>query len=191
MAAVGALSRHLNLDELAQPRAFPSYQSAATRQGLARANLGLGGGALTPGTAGASAALVTDANRGIAGFRDTRTTPLYVQGAAGALDATGTLTAALMLGGIVTSSTAAAVTATLDTGTLLETALIALYPNLQVNDYFEFSIINTGATNAITVATAAGWTNGGEAFTAVAAHSAARFGVRRTAANTYTIFKVA
>lgn len=194
MALYGALSRHTNLVELTKPREFPSYQSAATRQAEARANLGMGTagqGAITPGTAKPSQPMVTDANNGIAGFRDTRTTPLYVQAAAGTLNATGTLTAALMLGGIVTSTTAAAVTATLDTGTLLETALIALYPNLQVNDYFEFSIINTGATNAITVATATGWTNGGEAFTAVAAHTSARFGVQRTAANTYTIYKVA
>lgn len=123
-------------------------------------------------------------------WRDTRTTPLATQAAAGTLNATGTLTAALLLGGIVTSSTAAAVTATLDTGTLLETALLALYPALAVGDYFEFSVIATGA-NALTIATATGWTDGGGGFTAVATATSARFGVRRTAANTYTIFKVA
>lgn len=122
-------------------------------------------------------------------WRDTRSPPLYTQAAAGTLNATGTLTAALMLGGIVTSTTGAAVTATLDTGTLLETALIAIYPALAVGDWFEFSVIATGA-NAFTIATATGWTDGGGGFTAVATATSARFGVRRTAANTYTIFKV-
>jgi len=191
MSVVGNLSRHNNLDELAVPRQFPTYQSVATRQGLARANLGLGGGTVQAGVAKASSPMITDANVGISGFRDTRTTPIYTQGAAGTLNSTGTLTAALMLGQIVTSTTAAAVTATLDTGTLLETALIALYPGLQNNDYFEFTVINTGGANAFTIATATGWTDGGNGFVAVAAASSARFGVRRTAANTYTIFKIA
>ena len=145
---------------------------------------------VTAGTAKASQALIADANVGISGFRDTRTTPLFGQGAANALNATGTLTAAMMVGGIVTSTTAAAVTATLDTGTLLETALLAIYPGLQNSDYFEFSVVNTGA-NGFTIATAAGWTDGGNGFAAVAAGTSARFGVRRTAANTYTIFKIA
>lgn len=127
----------------------------------------------------------------IGAFRDTRTTPIFTQGAAGALNATGTLTAALMLGGIVTSTTGAAVTATLDTGALLEAAFIALYPAVQVGDYFEFSVINTGAANAFTIATASGWTDGGNGFFAVALSTSARFGVRRTAAGTYTIFKIA
>lgn len=123
-------------------------------------------------------------------FRDTRSTPIFTQGAGGALNATGTLTAALMLGGIVTSTSAAGVTATLDTGALLEAAFIALYPAVQVSDYFEFSIVNTGP-NSVTIATASGWTDGGNAFVAVATATSARFGVRRTAAGTYTIFKIA
>lgn len=127
----------------------------------------------------------------LGGFRDTRPTPIFTQAAAGALNATGTLTAALMLGGIITSTTAAAVTATLDTGANLEAALLALYPALGVNDYFEFSIINTGGTNAVTVATASGWTDGGGGFTAApAAQIVARYGVRRTAASTFTIYRV-
>ncbi|MGY2995456.1 hypothetical protein [Mesorhizobium sp. URHB0026] len=123
-------------------------------------------------------------------FRDTRTTPIFTQAAGSTLNATGTLTAAMILSGIVTSTTAAAVTATLDTGALLEAAFIALYPALQVNDYFEFSVIATGA-NGFTIATATGWTDGGNAFVAVATGTSARFGVRRTAASTYTIFKIA
>lgn len=145
----------------------------------------------TPGTAVASKAMVTNSANGIGGsWRDTRSTPLFNQGAGGALNATGTLTAALMLGGIITSTSAAGVTATLDTGALLETAFIAAYPGLAVSDYFEFSVVNTGPSG-VTIATATGWTDGGNAFVAVATATSARFGVRRTAANTYTLFKIA
>src|SRR5262249_45675793 len=141
---------------------------------------------VTAGTAAASKALVVDANRGIGTtWRDTRTLPIYSQAAAGTLNATGTLTAALMQGGIVTSTTGSAVTATLDTGTLFETALLVLYPGLQNNDTVMFSVINTGA-NGFTIATATGWTDGGGGFTAVAAGTSGRFAARRTGANTYT-----
>jgi hypothetical protein len=144
----------------------------------------------TAGTAVASKAMVLDANKGISGFRNTSTLQEYGQAAPGTLNATGTLTAALMLTGIVTSTTAAAVTATLDTGTLFETGLIAIYPGLQNNDSVEFTIINTGA-NGFTIATATGWTDGGNAFAAVAFGTSARFLARRTAANTYTLYKIA
>ncbi len=144
---------------------------------------------VTAGTAAVSKALVLDANKGVGTFRYTGVLPIKSQAAAGTLNASGTLTAALLLGGIVTSTTAAAVTATLDTGTLLDTALLVLFPGAQASDYFEFSVCNTGANN-FTIATAAGWTDGGNFFTAVAAGTSARFGVRRTAANTFTGFKI-
>jgi hypothetical protein len=191
MSLYGSLSRHLNLDEIAQVRQYPSFQSVATRQAKARANLGLGAGTLVAGTAVPNTAMVTDANNGIGGsWRDTRITQLEQQTAPAALNATGTLTAANMLTGLVTSSTAAAVTATLDTGTLFETALIAAFPGLQNGDSVDFSIVNTGP-NAFTIATAAGWTDGGNAFVAVATATSARFVARRTAANTYTLYKMA
>jgi uncharacterized protein YaiE (UPF0345 family) len=70
----------------------------------------------------------------------------------GTLNATGTLTAALILGGIVTSTTAAAVTATLDTGTVCDAAL-----TMAVNDSFDWSVIQHGA-NSFTVTAATGHT---------------------------------
>jgi hypothetical protein len=145
---------------------------------------------VTAGTAAASKAVVLDANKGITGFRSTSAVNPTTQAAAGTLNSTGTLTAALMLGGIVTSTTAAGVTATLDTGTALDTAYLALFAGGAANDYFEFSIVNTGP-NSITVATAGGWTDGGNAFVAVATGTSARFGCRRTGSNAWTIFKVA
>lgn len=101
------------------------------------------------------------------------------QGTAGTLNATGTLTAALIAAGIVTSTTAAAVTATVDTGTAMDTALAAEY---EIGEGFEWSAIATGA-NAFTVTAAATHTLVGSGVVATA--SSGRFYSQRTAANTW------
>lgn len=100
------------------------------------------------------------------------------QPAPGTLNATGTLTALLMATGIVTSSTAAAVTATVNTGTVMDAAL-----DMVVDESFEWSAINTGGANAFTVTAAAGHTLEGSGV--VAATSSATFRTRKTAANTF------
>lgn len=101
----------------------------------------------------------------------------------GALNATGTLTAALVFGGIVTSTTAAAVTATLDTGTIFDAA-----GSFAVNDYVDWSAINTGGTNAFTVTASTGHTIVGAG--AVAANTSGRFRTRKTAANTFVTYRL-
>ncbi len=106
------------------------------------------------------------------------------QPAPGTLNATGTLTAALILGGIVTSTTAAAVTATLDTGAVMDAVI-----NMDVDDCFDWTAINTGATNAFTVtAAASGHTIVGSG--AVAMSSSGRFRTRKTAADTYVTYRL-
>lgn len=107
---------------------------------------------------------------------DYQTTP-------GTLNATGTLTAALILGKIVTSTTAAAVTATLDTGTVMDAAL-----TMAVDDSFDWTVINTGG-NTLTVTAATGHTIVGVA--AVATVTSARFRTRKTAANTFVTYRMA
>lgn|SRR5574340_1127565 len=106
-------------------------------------------------------------------------------GTPGALDATGTLTAALIAGKIVTSSTAAAVTATVDTGTAMDTALAAVVP---VGTGIIWSAINTGGANAFTVTAAADHTLVGAG--AVAASTSGRFFSKRTAANTWISYRL-
>ncbi len=105
------------------------------------------------------------------------------QASPGALNATGALTAALILGGIVTSSTAAAVTATLDTGTVMDTVI-----DVSADDGFLWSAINTGGSNAFTVTAATGHTIVGAG--AVALSSSGRFLTRRTAANTWVTYRL-
>jgi hypothetical protein len=100
----------------------------------------------------------------------------------GVLNATGALTAALILGGIVTSTTGAAVAATLDTGTAMDAAA-----TFAVDDAFDWSVINTGG-NTFTVTAAAGHTIVGVA--AVVTVTSALFRTRKTAANTFVTYRI-
>lgn len=190
MAIGGALDIDKGFSEYAYARNTSSgWKTPAQLKATALSNLGaasvLG---VTNGAATASRALVTDANNGISGFRNTSTTRAFYQTAPQAVNATATMTAANVLGGIITSTTASAVAATLPLATALETALLLVYPGLQVDDTFEVTVINTGGTNAFTMTTNTGWTLVGTM--AVAANTSARFWVRRTAANAYTLYKV-
>lgn len=106
------------------------------------------------------------------------------QAAPGTLNATGTLTCALILSGIVTSSTAAAVTATLDTGTAMDAAL----DSAGIGDAVFWSAINTGGANAFTVTASSGHTIVGAG--AVAASTSGRFLSRRTAAATWVTYRL-
>lgn len=101
----------------------------------------------------------------------------------GTLNATGTLTAALIMGGIVTSSTAAAVAATLDTGAVMDAV-----GTFSVNDSFDWSVINTGG-NTFTVTASTGHTIVGVA--AVVTVTSARFRTRKTAADTFVTYRLA
>jgi uncharacterized protein YaiE (UPF0345 family) len=100
------------------------------------------------------------------------------QPAPGVLNATGTLTALLMATGIVTSTTALAVTATLDTGTVMDAAL-----DMVVDEAFDWAAINTGGANAFTVTASATHTIEGSGV--VALSTSAVFRTRKTAANTF------
>lgn len=100
----------------------------------------------------------------------------------GTLNATGALTTTLITGGIVTSTTGAAVAATLDTGTVTDAAL-----TMSVDDAFDWVVINTGA-NTFTVTAAAGHTIVGVA--AVLTLTSVRFRTRKTAANTFVTYRV-
>jgi hypothetical protein len=100
----------------------------------------------------------------------------------GTLNATGALTALLILGGIVTSTTGAAVAATLDTGTVMDTSA-----TFAIGDSFDWSVINTGA-NTFTVTAAAGHTIVGVA--AVATVTSGRFRTQKTAANTFVTYRL-
>ena len=106
------------------------------------------------------------------------------QGDPAALNATGAVTAAMILGGIVTSTTAAAVAGTVPTGAVMDAAT-----SMEIGDAVDWSVINTGA-NAFTVtAAASGHTLVGNAV--VAAGKAGLFRTRKTAADTFITYSLA
>jgi len=105
------------------------------------------------------------------------------QGDPVALNATGTVTAAMILGGIVTSTTAAAVAGTVDTGAIMDAA-----SSWAIGDSVDWTVITTGA-NAFTVTASAGHTLVGNMV--VAAGKAGLFRTRKTAADTFITYSLA
>jgi len=117
-------------------------------------------------------------------------TVIRTQAAHSSLNATGELISALIKGGIVLSSTAAAVAGTLPTGAVLD-ATFAGSDALLVGEGFEWSVINTGAVNAFTVTAAAtGHTVAGAGVMVVLALTSARFFTRKTAAETFLTYRL-
>ena len=106
-----------------------------------------------------------------------------IQGDPGVLNATGTLTAAMILSGIVTSTTAAAVAATLDTGAIMDTA-----GEFAVGDSFDWAVINTGPNTFTVTAAASGHTVVGAG--AVATTTSAVFRTRKTATDTFVTYRI-
>jgi hypothetical protein len=105
------------------------------------------------------------------------------QGAPGVLNATGTLTAAMILSGIVTSTSAAATTATLDTGAIVDAA-----SEFAIGDSFDWSVINTGPSAFTVTSPDASHTILGVA--AVATVTSAIWRTRKTAANTFISYRI-
>lgn len=106
------------------------------------------------------------------------------QGDPVALNATGAVTAAAILGGIVTSTTAAAVAGTIPTGAVMDAS-----SSFEVGDSVDWAVITTGA-NAFTVTAAvSGHTVVGNMV--VAAGKAGLFRTRKTAADTFVTYSLA
>lgn len=137
--------------------------------------------------------IVIEASGGIAAYYEIGTSPAVAeyrlnwqaQPTPATLNATGTLTHALFSQGIVTSTTAAAVTGTLQTGAVLDAA-----SSFDVLDSLDWTVINTGGTNTFTVAAAAsGHTVVGNMV--VATTSSGRFRTVKTAAATFVTYRIA
>lgn len=99
-----------------------------------------------------------------------------------AVNVTGAVSAAAIFGGIVTSTTAAAVAGTIPTGAVMDAA-----SNLAVGDSFDWSVIATGA-NAFTVTAAANHTLVGSGV--VATLTSGVFRTRKTAAGTFITYRL-
>lgn len=100
-----------------------------------------------------------------------------------AVDTSATVTIANLQGGLLTSTTAAAVSITLPTGTSMDGGFGSTFNDMS----FMWSVINTGP-NAATVVADTDHTIVGAA--AVAAGTSGRFASRRTAANTWVSYRI-
>lgn len=107
---------------------------------------------------------------------------IAAQGAPASFAAAGTLTAANALTRIITAS-GTTYSLTLDTGTNWEAGVASWTADTAV----DFSIIST-ASGTVTVATATGWTLVGTM--TVAAGASAQFRARKTATNTFTLYRI-
>jgi len=117
------------------------------------------------------------------------TTPIQ-QGTPATLNATGTLTAAQLATGIVTSTAAAAVAATLPLATAMDTA----NTNNTSSNSFDFSVINTSSTgaNTLTMTTNTGWTLVGNMVVTplTTGGTSARFRATRTGTAAWTLYRL-
>ena len=121
----------------------------------------------------------------IGGFVSTRLAP--TQSAPTALTASATLTTAQIQTQIIQVTSATSVTLTMPTGTVIDGAIVPVIP---IDSGIDFSIINTGsALGAVTVAVATGVTNIGSL--SVAINDSGLFRLRRTATNTYILYRLA
>ncbi len=102
---------------------------------------------------------------------------------------TATLTAAQVVNGwLVANPGTSAATYTLPTASQIDAAV----PNAVAGSTFDLSVVNVGTSSgAVTLATATGLTDGGNAFVAVAITSSALFRFRKTADGAWTVYKIA
>ncbi len=106
------------------------------------------------------------------------------QGTPGVLNATGALTAAMILSGLVTTTVGAAVVATLPTGTVLDAAI----EEMEIGDSFDWTVLSNTGANAFTVTAATDHTVVG--LMAVATTCSALFRTRKTAAGVYVTYAI-
>ncbi len=102
---------------------------------------------------------------------------------------TATLTVAQVTAGmLVANPSTSAATYTLPTAALIDDAV----SSAKVGSTFDLSIVNIGTSSGtVTLATATGLTDGGNAFVVVPVTSSALFRFRKTADGAYTVYKIA
>jgi len=104
--------------------------------------------------------------------------------------ATATLTAAQVTGEMLVANpgSGSAATYTLPTATSID----AIVTSAKVGSTFDLNIINIGTSSGtVTLATATGITDGGNAFVTMAVTTSALFRFRKTGDAAYTVYKVA
>jgi hypothetical protein len=106
------------------------------------------------------------------------------QGTPGILNATGDLTSAMILSGLVTTTAAAGVTATLDTGTEIDAAV-----EMEIGEAFDWAVNSITGAGTFTVTANTGHTIVGTP--GVVTVTSGLFRTRKTAAATYVTYRLA
>ena len=89
---------------------------------------------------------------------------------------------------LVANPSTSAATYTLPTAALIDDAV----PNATIGSTFDLNLVNIGTSSgAVTLATATGLSDGGNAFVAVAITTSAMFRFRKTGDAAYTVYKIA
>lgn len=146
-------------------------------------------------SAAANQSLVLAAGSGTGASIIARARILHKQGAPAAKTTSTTLTAAEILGGIVTGNQGAAGTANYQLPTCSD--LDAAVPDAAADDSFDFSLINlsTVAAEDVTITTNTGWTLNGEMTVesndADRAASSGRFRARKTGSAAWSLYRLA
>jgi hypothetical protein len=115
-------------------------------------------------------------------------TPMGAMPVPSTATATATLSAAQVVNQmLVANPSTTAATYTLPTGALIDAAV----PNATVGSTFDLNIINIGTSSGtVTLATATGITDGGNAFVALPITSSGIFRFRKTGDNAFTVYRV-
>lgn len=128
---------------------------------------------------------LVDATPGAAVWaNDAQADDLSQQGDPVAHDTAATMTAADLAVGIITSAPAGAINLQLPLAADMDTE----FPEAAADSAFDFSVIDTDGTNAVTVTTNTGWTLVGSMV--VAKDASSRFRARKTAAGTWTLYRL-
>lgn len=168
MSIINSFDKNQNLAELTTPLfagGNPVPVTPAQRQLAARTNLGLSSASL-----------------------DLAVQPVVGQPTPAAVNASATMTTANLLAGVITSTTAAAVAATLPLVATWDPAALAAYPGLANGDGFDIYVVNTGASNAFTMTTNTGWTLVGNM--AVALSTSGHFRAVRTSPAAWVLYRI-
>jgi len=138
------------------------------------------------GTVTGTGSVVLNTTPSIANLISTNTTYIY-QPTPTPVNATNTLTIAQLLTGIITTTSATAVSLTLPTGTLTDAGILG--GALPINQAFEWVVINLGSsTGAVTIVAGATHTTVGAL--GVPILTSARFRTTKTAATTFVTYRV-
>lgn len=175
--------------QVSQTIGFPNYPDQTTLIGTVRA------GQTVFGPYSTGAVIVVESTGSQPVFYEIGTSPQVQQGRLNAQvqeaptnivdGGSMAFSAASLLGGIVTATPTASRNVQLPTGSALD-----LVSEFMVNDSIDFSVV-TLAAFALTVTVNTGVTIVGSAATAATAGSTARFRLRKTAASTFVVYRIA